>query len=114
MLPELKFNDKMMQALIDGKKTVTRRKESKDICGGLYVAAVCTTRPERIMMKCLDSYTQKISEMTEEDAKKDGFSTLEEFKAEIASIYGQEYLDSNPAMWVYEFNVIGQPVPTMC
>lgn len=109
MLPELKFNDRMMQALIDGRKTVTRRKEPKDICEGLYVSAVCTTRPERILIKCTARYTQKLSEMTKEDAWKEGFSTLEEFNQEIASIYGEEYLESNPSMWVYEFKVIGTP-----
>lgn len=107
MLPELKFNDKMFQCLLDGTKTVTRRKESKDIIGGLYVAAVCQGRSERIMLKCTSAYTQHISEMTQEDARKEGFSSIEEFKAEIASIYGEEYLNSNPRMWVYEFKLIG-------
>lgn len=109
MLPELKFNDKMMQALIDGRKTVTRRKEPKDICGGLYVAAICSTRPDRIMLKCVDSYPQKLSDMTEEDARKEGFESLEEFNQEISEIYGEDYLKSDPSMWVYEFVVIGKP-----
>lgn len=109
MLPELKFNEKMLQALLDGRKTVTRRKDPKDICEGLFVAAVCTTRTERVLLKCIDRHNQRISAMTEEDAHKEGFDTLDEFKQEIASIYGQEYLESDPNMWVYEFKVIGQP-----
>ena len=114
MLPELKFNEKMFKALADGRKTVTRRKDPKDICGGLYVAAVCPATQDRIMIKCTDKYTQKISEMTDEDAIKEGFNTLEEFKEEIASIYGEDYLDSNPTMWVYEFIVMGRPVAAYC
>lgn len=110
MLPELKFNEKMMRAVIEGRKTVTRRKEAKDICEGLFVAAVCTTMVERRLIKCTDHYPQKISAMTEEDARKEGFDTLDEFKQEIASIYGQDYLDSDPTMWVYEFQVLGTPV----
>lgn len=109
MLPELKFNEKMMQALLDGKKTVTRRKEPKDICEGLFVAAVCSTTNDRILIKCTNRYPQKLSEMTQEDAWKEGFCTLEEFNEEIAGIYGQEYLESNPTMWVYEFKVVGKP-----
>lgn len=114
MLPELKFNEKMFKALVEGRKTVTRRKDPKDICGGLYVAAVCSSTKDRVMIKCTDSYTQKISEMTDEDACKEGFTTIEEFKEEITSIYGQEYLESNPTMWVYEFTVMGRPAVTYC
>jgi hypothetical protein len=114
MLPELKFNEKMFKALADGRKTVTRRKDPKDICGGLYVAAVCTATQDRMMLKCTGNYTQKISEMTEEDAIREGFYTLDGFKDEIASIYGDEYLQSDPTMWVYEFAVMGRPVVTYC
>ena len=109
MLPELKFNEKMMRALTDGRKTVTRRKDPKDICEGLYVAAVCEQLGERWLLKCTGRYSQKLSEMTQEDAWKEGFCTLEEFNEEIAGIYGQEYLESNPTMWVYEFKVVGKP-----
>lgn len=114
MLPELKFNEKMFKALVEGRKTVTRRKDPKDICGGLYVAAVCSGTKDRVMIKCTDNYTQKISDMTDEDAFKEGFATIEEFKEEIASIYGDEYLQSDPTMWVYEFYVMGRPVAVCC
>ena len=110
MLPEIKFNHKMFNALAEGRKTVTRRKDSKDIVTGLYVSAVDTSCPtNRMMMKCIGRYRQKISEMTHSDALKEGFGTLEEFRNEIASIYGVDYLNSDPAMWVYEFQVIGSP-----
>ena len=114
MLPELKFNEKMFKALVEGRKTVTRRKDPKDICSGLYVAALCPVTQDRMMLKCTGNYSQKISEMTQEDAWKEGFNTLEEFNEEIASIYGQEYLESNPTMWVYEFSVIGRPAVAYC
>ena len=109
MLPEMKFNQKMMQALKSGNKTVTRRKDPKDICAGLYFAAVCTDTPDRLMLKCTDKYCQRISEMTEADALKEGFVSIDEFREEIASIYGQKYLHTDPAMWVYEVKVVGKP-----
>ncbi len=110
MLPQLKFNEKMFNALIEGRKTVTRRKDPKDICEGLFVSAVCSTGTERPwLIKCTNKYPQKISEMTEKDALKEGFCTLQDFRKEIADIYGQEYLDSDPTMWVYEFMVVGKP-----
>ena len=111
MLPELKFNEKMFKLLVEKKKSATRRKDPKDICGGLYVAGVCPGHESRVMMKCIDKYPQKISEMSEEDAVKEGFTNLEEFKQEIASIYGQGYLDSDPTMWAYEFQIVSVYVP---
>lgn len=111
MLPELKFNKEMFRALSEGRKTVTRRKDPKDICGGLYVTAVCTETGEMTMIKCTDKYSQRVSEMTETDAKKEGFGNLEGFRNEIEKIYGREYLEKDPIMWVYEFILIGKTVP---
>lgn len=110
MLPQLKFNEKMFRAITEGRKTVTRRKDPKDICEGLFVSAVCSAGTERPwLIRCTDKYTQKISEMTEEDAYKEGFCNLQEFRGEISEIYGKDYLDSEPTMWVYEFIVVGKP-----
>lgn len=109
MLPQLKFNKKMFQALSEGKKTATRRKEPKDICGGLYFSAVCTETGGSLIAKCKRTYTQKISDMTGTDAVMEGFADLDLFKDEICDIYGKEYLDSDPTMWVCEFEIIGKP-----
>lgn len=114
MLPELKFNTKMMQALIDGRKKATRRKDPKDICEGLYVAAVCPDTSDRLMLKCTKKYSQRISDMTVEDSEKEGFVSIEDFKKEISDIYGNEYLQSDPSMWVYEFVVVGRPAVGKC
>jgi len=48
-------------------------------------------------------YRQKIGNMTDEDAKKEGFKDLEEFKRVWKRLYGK--WNPNRVIWVYEFKL---------
>ncbi len=85
-MKHLEFKHRFEESLRSGKKTATVRlqcpfKEGQEVfvhCGGKIIG---TARILKIEEKRLD-------ELTEEDAKADGFSSLEELKEEIRKIYG--------------------------
>jgi hypothetical protein len=54
-------------------------------------------------------YEQKLGDVTEEQAKAEGFANLEEFKAEWTKIYGN--FDENQVVTVYEFKVLKNAIP---
>ena len=103
MLKELKFNHDMFQALDCGRKCVTRRKDRKEIETGNFFIARDTTTNEQQLMRCTGTYEQKLSDMLECDAMEEGFASIDDFKVCLSDIYGCDYVDSNPKMWVYYF-----------
>ena len=103
MLKDMKFNDRMFRAVVDDRKTVTRRRDKKEIYPGEFFSAVNVTTGERLLMRCTYVYEQPLSDMTDRDAVEEGFEALCDFKQEISDIYGQDYVAEDPKMWVYRF-----------
>ena len=59
--------------------------------------------PERIFVKRL--WVQRLGDMTIEDAKKEGFSSLDKFRESWIDIYG--FWNEDMHVWVVEFEYIG-------
>lgn len=48
-------------------------------------------------------YQQKLGDMTDEHAKQEGFSNLEEYKESLTSIHRGAVWDPDMTIWVHEF-----------
>ena len=85
-MKHLEFKDKYKELLKSGKKTATIRlqcpyKRGQEVfvhCGGEIIGTA----------KIIDIQEKKLEELTEEDAKADGFSSLEELLEELRKLYG--------------------------
>ena len=58
--------------------------------------------PDRIRVNRL--YEQRLGDMTDEDASKEGAASLEEFRREWALLYGA--WDDQATVWVVEFDCL--------
>ena len=85
-MKHLEFKDKYKELLKSGKKTATIRlqcpfKKGQEVfvhCGGKIIGTA----------KIIDIQEKKLEDLTEEDAKADGFSSLEELLEELRNLYG--------------------------
>jgi|UniRef100_A0A7J2U419 hypothetical protein len=51
-------------------------------------------------------YRKKLSELTEEEIKADGFNSREDLLKSLAKIYGNKVISSNPQVYVIEFQLV--------
>lgn len=85
-MKHLEFKDKYKELLKSGKKTATIRlycnfKKGDEVfvhCGGEIIGKA----------KIIDIQEKKIEELTEKDAKMDGFNSLDELLKELRRLYG--------------------------
>ena len=93
-----------------GKKVVTRRlwKRWHAKVGGRYPAqdSFCKPRIECPIIECTARYMQPLSEMTEEDANKEGGYTLAGFQETFRAITGK--WDPTLVPYVVEFKYVGE------
>jgi len=132
------FNVEMVRAILDGRKTVTRRpikpqpEENTDCpyhtgIGENRKARTLPYRPgetvyvkedwgveaDRIKLEIVSVRPERLQEISREDAKHEGFHSYGNaqlaFQACWDSIYADKYpWDSNPWVWRIEFEVIGE------
>jgi len=105
----MQFTPEHIEKIKRGEKTVTRRdwKRAMVKVGGVYPAQ--TQRYQRksecdVFFRVIALYRQRLGDMTEEDAKKEGGYTLEEFEKVWKEING--WWDPNRVVWVVEFEPI--------
>ena len=55
--------------------------------------------------KILRVYRKKLSELTEEEIKADGFNTKDELLKALAKIYGNKRISSDPYVYIIEFQL---------
>ncbi len=85
-MKHLEFKDKFRELLKSGRKTATIRlqcpyKKGQEVfvhCGGKIVGTA----------RIIDIQEKKLEELTEEDAKADGFESLEDLLEELRKLYG--------------------------
>ncbi|MEE6450227.1 ASCH domain-containing protein [Gottfriedia acidiceleris] len=88
-----------VEKVLAGQKTATRR-------NGRYadVGEVMTLQNKQYVVEKV--YSQSLGELTDEDAKQEGYSTVEEYKQSILSIHpGMPWLPKM-RVWVHEFRLI--------
>lgn len=101
------FHQKHIQSILSGIKTATRRdwKTPHAIEGGTYKCKTkMISKYHFAKIKATQIYKQKLKDMTEEDAKKEGGYTLEEFKKIWVEIYYK--WDPEWEVTVIEFELI--------
>jgi len=97
------FKEEHIRKILLGKKTMTRR------VGRLHNLG--RTRIQRswydwtdIEIEILKRYPQKLGEISLGDVRKEGYSSLEEYKAAWIKIHGRWNPDLE--VWVYEFRLV--------
>ncbi|KQL41310.1 fructose-1-phosphate kinase [Bacillus sp. FJAT-25509] len=88
-----------VEKVLAGQKTATRR-------NGRYadVGEVMTLQNNQYVVEKV--YSQSLGELTDEDAKQEGYATVEEYKQSILSIHpGMPWLPKM-RVWVHEFRLI--------
>jgi len=97
------FKEEHIRKILLGQKTMTRR------VGRLHNFGRTRIQRSRydwtdIEIEILKRYPQKLSEISLEDARKEGYTSLEEYKASWIKIYGK--WDAEMVVWVYEFKLV--------
>jgi hypothetical protein len=63
----------------------------------------------RAWIQISDVTAQKLQEISQEDAKAEGFNTIGEFQSKWITIHGFDSWPSNPWVWKYTFKVVPLP-----
>jgi len=97
----MRFTDDNLDLILQGKKTQTRRMWTKPQCqvGKIYFAQ--SKRRRGIPIKITDMYRQRLGDISQEEIRKEGFNTLEEFQQVWNNIYGE--WNDDITVWVIEF-----------
>ncbi|UJL45650.1 ASCH domain-containing protein [Virgibacillus sp. NKC19-16] len=82
--------------VINGEKTATRRNDRY-----ADVDEVMVLNNRRFIVT--DVYEQKLGDVTDEDALKEGFQNVEEYKQSILSIHPGMKWEPEMNVWVHEF-----------
>ena len=102
------FKRTLLQKILRGEKTQTRRRGSRLYKVG-HVYKVQRSRYSRGDIKILITrrYRQRLGDITSEEIHKEGYSTLEEFKQAWIDING--YWNPEEIVTVYEFRLLPEP-----
>ena len=102
----LLFKKEYVSQILDGTKTATRRVSRPMVKrGGVYNLRTdfFTYIPHLIQIESL--YEQKLGEMSEEDVRREGYPTFEEFRDDWVKLYRMWVPDMY--VWVVEFSYLG-------
>lgn len=100
------FSRKHLRLTIEGKKTATRRTSGRHHVGHTEAIRCWIFEKGLARIRILRKYRQRLGDMTEEDARKEGGYTLAEFPAAWREIYGHESWDPAKEVWVYEYKLV--------
>ncbi|MCJ7768062.1 ASCH domain-containing protein [Candidatus Bathyarchaeota archaeon] len=106
------FKRKLLAKVLDGSKVQTRRTHRRMwTVGKVYgIRDRLFAKPEaRILI--LRRFGQRLGEISKEEARKEGFETLDEFKAAWKEIYGQWQPDQ--VVVAYEFKLLKADTPRL-
>ncbi|GAA0429061.1 hypothetical protein GCM10008983_01730 [Lentibacillus halophilus] len=84
--------------IIGGKKTSVRRNDRYADPGDSMTLNGRTVIVEHV-------FPQKLREITDDDARQEGYSDLEEYKSGITSIHGEDVWDPEQVVWAHELKV---------
>jgi hypothetical protein len=102
------FKRNLLMKIVSGEKTATRRPTERKRGRRVYEVGEKVgirngyDKPKAYII-ITRRYRQKIGDTTDEDAKKEGFKDLEEFKRIWRRFYGN--WTPNRIVWVYEFKL---------
>lgn len=100
----LKFNKKYYQPILTGLKTQTLRKSNKKYKENQIIKAIFPGTDKECYLKIINTGYKQFKYLTEEDAKKEGYETVNELKQDLLRIY--PLLDSFSRVYFYRFKVL--------
>jgi hypothetical protein len=86
-----------VQKVLNGEKTATRR-------NGVYAHPGEIMQLEGQELEITALYSQTLGEMTDKDAKTEGYSTMEEYKQSILKLHPKMPWLPTMSVWVHEFS----------
>ena len=102
------FKKEFLPLILSVRKTQTRRTPRRFLrVGHVYTIQVNRTKSTGYYLKVTNLYHQTLKQVTEEEAQKEGFSNLDEFKQAWVSINGS--WDPKLKVVVYEFELTNPP-----
>lgn len=102
----LTFKRPLLSLILQGKKTQTRRLPNNRQLqeGRIYPIMDDWTEGPKGYVRIIRKFQQRLGDITIADIRKEGFNTLEEFKATWEKLYGE--WNPNQTVIVYEFELI--------
>jgi len=103
----LTFKRPFLSLILEGKKTQTRRLSNTRQLqeGRIYAIMDDWTEGPKAYVRIIRKFQQRLGDITHEEIQKEGFNSLEEFKAAWEKLYG--VWQPNQTVIVYEFEVVG-------
>ena len=93
------FKRPFISLILQGRKTQTRRTSSR-----YQVGEILSVNSSEIWILITKKYRQRLGDITPEEIRREGFSSLKEFQDTWKRIYGRWNPDAQ--VWTYEFKVI--------
>lgn len=100
----LKFNKKYYQPILTGLKTQTLRKSNKKYKENQIIKAIFPGTDKECYLKIINTGYKQFKYLTEEDAKKEGYQSLNELKTDLLKIYPR--LDNLTRLYYYQFKIV--------
>ena len=101
------FKPEHREKILNRKKTATRRMWKRRMAkvGGIYKCKLAMMKKDYFAkIRVVSIYEQELKDMSKEDARKEGYDTLEEFKNVWIKINGRWVPDWKPT--VIEFELV--------
>ena len=95
----IRFKRSFLPLILEGRKTQTRRIEGRYRPGEIY-----RVNRTEVWILITRKYQQRLGEISLEEARKEGFSSPEEFRQAWIKIFGSWNPDLQ--VWAYEFRLI--------
>ncbi len=90
--------------ILSGEKVTTIRLRTNVKEGDVVEVYVGHARVGRAVIKKV--VRKRLSELTEEELRKDGFTSREHLLRELSKIYGRKVIESDPEVYVVEFELL--------
>lgn len=102
------YDEYTKNKMCDGEKKVTRRLYNPErrpgVPGARHKIKIDRTPTVYGEIDILACYPQRFGDMTEEDAKLEGFDSLQEYKEYFYRV--NKYIDDDELVWVMEFKLV--------
>lgn len=99
---EIPFNYTKPQEIYLGRKTATRRAKRYDAEVGMRMRAVFPSY-DIVDLRITAVYNQKLGDMSEDDANREGYQCLDNFKEAWVETHPRQGWDPEQNVWVIEW-----------
>lgn len=104
MMKQIKFHKKYYPPIIAGEKTQTLRTHNKRLKEGEIIKAVFPGFDKDYTLQITGTGYKQFKYLNDEDAKLEGYNTVDELKKELLTIYPR--LDDLTRLYYYRFKAL--------